>query len=497
MKLRLCSSLFALGVTALIAPPREAQACGGCFVQQQDATVVTGHRMVLSVSPAQSVLWDQIKYAGDPEEFAWVLPVRVGAVIEIASDAWFETLDAATVTTVLSPQISCATSAGFGCSGAQADSLSSNGLVDDGSVTVVHQGSVGPYDTVTLETKEPGALNTWLDAHGFNVDLATQPVIDAYVKEGFQFIALRLQPGKGVAQMKPVRVLSEGASPQLPLRMVAAGSGPLVSMILFTISEARLAPENFPEAVVPRPLITWDFTAQSSNYAELRQTALSLQDGKAWLTPYAQPRSLLSPFDSTGLGSRVQYNSVDGLSSVDTIAAAYVAAGLANDETKSGACTATLAQIADRGDLVKNPCPFGKGPDDPACGTVAPGEIDSRALACGPLDDLAVALRGLHPKDVWLTRLEAQLPRAALGVDLALTPAAAQLPIDNWIRAERTVGDACPSGVVATLGGSKNGPRRGDFAAIGLLALGLAAVARRAARLLSQPARAHASTARG
>jgi hypothetical protein len=311
------------------------------------------------------------------------------------------------------------------------------------------------------------------------------------VKEGFQFIAIRLQPNKGVAQMKPVRVLTEGASPELPLRMVAAGSGPLVSVILFTISEARLAPQNFPEAVVPRPLITWDFASQSSNYAELRRTALSLQEGKAWLTPYAQPRSLLAGFDSPGLGFRVQYLGSDGVSAVDTIAAAYVAAGLTNGETTSGACTATLAQIAGRSDVVKNPCPFGAKPDDPACGTVLPGEIDSRALACGPLDDLAVALRGLHPKDVWLTRLEAQLPRAALGADLALVPAAQQLPIDNWIRAESSSGDACPSGVVASLGGSKNGPRRGDFAAVGLLALGLAAVARRAARALAQPARAH------
>src|SRR6185436_11777265 len=101
---------------ALLTPAREASACGGCFVQQQDSTVVTGHRMVLSVSPAQSVLWDQIKYSGDPTEFAWVLPVRAGAGIETSTDAWFETLDAATTTTVLSPQVNCGGGgSGFGC----------------------------------------------------------------------------------------------------------------------------------------------------------------------------------------------------------------------------------------------------------------------------------------------------------------------------------------------------------------------------------------------
>ncbi len=481
MKLYFPTALFALSAAALLTPAREANACGGCFVQQQDSTVVTGHRMVLSVSPDQSVLWDQIKYSGDPSEFAWVLPTRPGAVIETASDAWFETLDAATITTVLSPQVSCANSASFSCAAA-GGSASLSELNSGGGVTVVHQGTVGPYETVTLKTDKPGALNAWLGDHGFNIDVATQPIIDAYVKESFEFIAIRLQPGKGVAQMKPVRVLSEGASPLLPLRMVAAGTGPEVSIILFTVSEARMAPDNFPEAIIPRPLIVWDFATQSSNYAELRQTALRVSEGKAWLTPYAQPRTLLSGFDSPGLGFQVQYNAGNG-APLDTIASAYIARALANGETLDTMCTKVFSQVAESSDVVKNPCPFGAKSNDPACQDVALGEIDSRTLACGDVDDLAVALRGLHPKDVWLTRLEAELPRAALGVDLTLKPAVEQLPVDNWIRAESSSGKPCGAGIVPNLGG-KGGPRRGNLVGMGLLALALGALARRASRAL-------------
>ena len=77
-------------IVALTATPRVADACGGCFHQQvtaggeTDSTVVTGHRMVMSISQTQSVLWDQIEYAGDPEEFSWVLPVKPGAVLELS-----------------------------------------------------------------------------------------------------------------------------------------------------------------------------------------------------------------------------------------------------------------------------------------------------------------------------------------------------------------------------------------------------------------------------
>jgi hypothetical protein len=66
---------------------------------------------------------------------------------------------------------------------------------------VVHKGTVGPYDTVTLSTSTPGALNTWLTTNGYGVDEGTQPIIDAYVAEEFDFIALRLQPGAGVREM--------------------------------------------------------------------------------------------------------------------------------------------------------------------------------------------------------------------------------------------------------------------------------------------------------
>ena len=71
---------FALVVsTCALFRPTPAEACGGCFVPQSERTVVTDHRMALSISQQQTVLWDQIRYSGDPAEFAWVLPVRAGA----------------------------------------------------------------------------------------------------------------------------------------------------------------------------------------------------------------------------------------------------------------------------------------------------------------------------------------------------------------------------------------------------------------------------------
>jgi hypothetical protein len=115
MKLVTSLGMILLSCAAAGLPSRDAYACGGCFHGEPPpntppsvtASVVTGHRMALSISPQQTVLWDQVQYAGDPKDFAWVLPVGPGAVIEQASDAWFESLEAVTATRVESRVITC------------------------------------------------------------------------------------------------------------------------------------------------------------------------------------------------------------------------------------------------------------------------------------------------------------------------------------------------------------------------------------------------------
>jgi hypothetical protein len=197
------------------------------------------------------------------------------------------------------------------------------------------------------------------------------------------------------------------------------------------------------------------------------------------------PSPVFNPFGDT---NNLQYNTGDNTSKpAETIAEAYIRRGIANGEAQDDACLAQLEKFADSVSKVVNPCPFGAKPDDAGCITPDNGDIDSRFFACGALDDIAVALRGLHPKDVWLTRLDADLPRAALAKDLNLKPAAAQLPVDNWIRVDAAVGDPCPSAVPPAILGP-NRPRRGPEIGMGLAlatfaALALARRARRTPRV--------------
>src|SRR5262249_45692952 len=82
-------ALVAVGTSAWSA---DAHACGGCFhgppppdTPPESASVVTDHRMVLVLDSASTTLFDQVEYAGDPGDFAWILPVRGEVVVGVGS----------------------------------------------------------------------------------------------------------------------------------------------------------------------------------------------------------------------------------------------------------------------------------------------------------------------------------------------------------------------------------------------------------------------------
>ncbi len=610
MSIRLGS--LVIGAAAVLASlsfaSNDAHACGGCFheptpVDQPDqATVVTGHRMALSVSTKRTILWDQIQYAGKPQDFAWVLPVKPGAYLELASDAFFEALDGATSTTIRSPQIACPPSGGFGgnggfyeggdyspgCNAFSCGAMAAEGAGDfnggggaggQGStlggdppdpVTVVHNESIGPYETVTIHSNVPGALFEWLDSHGYAIEDSLKPMIDDYETEGFDFIALRLIPGEGVRQMQPVRVVSPGASPVLPLRMVSAGTGAKVAVTLFVIGEGRWAAQNFPSVAVTGDDVSWDFSSASSDYASVRTAALAQGAGNAWLTSYSRQAGLLSQIYSAGRGSQLTYQTSDG-STATSIYELYMMQGLADGAAIDPACIASPSPAFQGNPQVVDACagsggsggsgsggsgtggsgaggmPAGGaggaggaamggaggggaggaggaaaggagtggagtgGAGGTTCtGTVGPNEIDASVFACGELDDVAAALVGLHPQDVWVTRLEANLPHETLIEDLGLQADPVQSETDNWLVANGVTNPPCSDwqyvggdgALVAPPGAAidREPPRKGpppsnghkrDLVLFGVVLLALASAAgRRLARPALRAARA-------
>jgi hypothetical protein len=431
-----------------------ALACGGCFQSPTVDAVVTGHRMAFAVSDERTVLWDQIKYSGDPADFGWVLPVAPGATIELSSDAWFEALETATSAQITAPQLQCARSSSSGCFGssdtALADTVASGDIRGPG-VTVLHQASLGPFETVTLRSTDAGSLRAWLTGHDYAIQEDVDPVIDAYIQEQMDFIALRLQ---GSAPMQPVRVVTPKGDAVLPLRMVKAGTGSNVDVVLYAIGEARLGLADLTEVKLDLTSLTYDFGSSTTNYTQVRADALAQNLGASFLTTFAAQ----NPF---GRSLARTLNTSGGRFSTE-LGQLYFDQGFENEGGMETGCSLALTGLSN---------------------DVLITEDQASQFTCGDLTDLSAAMIGMHPSRVWLSRLEMNLPRDVLGMDCHVNHAAKQDEVSSDLTAVRAKNR--PSYCQQPIFESRIAPERTSPALAGawsVVAMGLVAILRRIRR---------------
>jgi hypothetical protein len=389
--------LVGLVAAAVAVTPRDAQACGGCFhPPSQSGDVITDERMGFVVTPQQTTLYDEINYQGNPASFAWVLPIHGQVTVGLSADIAFEALDAATQTTIVAPNLppcaSCQCGEYGGANAAAPTGSGSGSSSGGGGVTVISQQTVGPYDTVQLSSTNPNALNAWLTANGYVIPADIQPILTAYVTEGFNFLALRLAPGQGVNAMRPVRVTSTGAGLSLPLRMVAAGTGASVGITIWVLADGRYEPQNAKTFTVNPSTLVWDWSVGSSNYTTVVAQQEALYNNAAWQIE----------------------------SSLDVLPTQVEGTILADDPTQDYLPTGGDGDAGDGG----------------------PGESAEQVRQ----DDLAALFPGGDNTSVRITRFRGDIARAALSSDLVLQASADQSPMSNIYQVTQSVNaPTCPA----------------------------------------------------
>jgi MYXO-CTERM domain-containing protein len=387
-----------------MAGEREASACGGCLRPPKEVdTVITDEKMMLSISKDQTTLYDSIKYSGSPSSFAWVLPIKGTVTVGLSASILFQTIDALTATTVIPPATPpCSGSSSGSSSGASSSGgSSSGGPSSSGGVTVLAQQQVGPYETVQLKSPDGSALYKWLHKHGYEVPASDKTVMDAYVAEKFDFLALKLVPGAGIQQMQPVRVTSSGASVSLPLHMVAVGTGATTGITIWVVADGRWEPQNFPIFTIVDSELVWDWNTNSSNYETLRLAKEAKFGGKGW-----QVESSLE-----------------------------------------------IAQHTLRTDLLDNVMYSCAGSYTvPDAGVGQEAEADA---------DLAVLFAGIATPNARVTRMRSDVAHSALSVDMILKASADQSELSNLHYPTKTIGTA-PCGYSGGSGSGSSGSSSGS-----------------------------------
>jgi hypothetical protein len=432
-----CALLSALSVLGIgVSGERDARACGGCIAPPPPPTppadyvdsVITGERMIFSVSQKQSTLYDEITFSGAPSSFAWVLPIKGTATVGLSADVLFASLDSLTATQVVAPPencpaapASCGGGGGAGCGSSNSGQTFAAapgvaGGVAAPSVTITAQVQVGPYETVQLQSTDPQALYNWLDEHGYSLAASEEPVVAAYVSEGFNFLAMKLVPGQGVNAMRPVRVTTPGAGVSLPLRMVSVGTGATTGVTLWVIGDGRWEPQNFPFFIIKDQDLTWTWATNSSNYETLRLADEAALHNGGW-----EIESSLELNQNT-ITSTVQY--------ADSPYGGQGAAG-----------STDYLPVGDAGALDVD------GGDDDASEADGSARADSGYQSASQVEneDLATLFAGMSGPNVRVTRMRSDLAHGALNNDLVIQASSDQSELSNVHNPATQVGEPlCP-----------------------------------------------------
>lgn len=124
-------------------------------------------------------------------------------------------------------------------------------------ISILDRKIVGIFETTTISSRDPGALQTWLSQNGYAVPTNAEPVIANYVKDGWIFVAMKVRRDNDAPDTSTPHPLSftfRTDKPVYPMRLTGLNNPPL-SVDLFVFSAGRTEAPHFKVESCTRPNI--------------------------------------------------------------------------------------------------------------------------------------------------------------------------------------------------------------------------------------------------
>jgi hypothetical protein len=313
------ASMVALGLASV---PNHAEACGGTFCDNIPGPTVmpvdqTGENILFWIDRSGSDPYTeahiQIQYEGDPERFAWLVPVTQTPEVLVGSQALFDNLLGATQPTItLNTRFdgncgggvfaSDAAGCGFGDDAVFADGGSfstfgeTGGLGDEGDgPEIIDRGFAGAFEYVILTADSVDVIVDWLDVSGYQQDPDAPPILEEYLQEDFVFVAFKLRNDTATDEIHPLALRYPGVEPCIPLRLTRIAATENMAIRAFFLGHERAVPQNWPHVELNLAKLDWVLNAATSY---LTNVALAIDEagGRAFVTEYAGTDAIVSMF---------------------------------------------------------------------------------------------------------------------------------------------------------------------------------------------------------
>lgn len=293
-------AVLTLPALAVALAPTPARACGGTFCDNGPNVMPvdqTGENILFITSKGHVEAHIQIQYDGDPERFAWIIPVPKVPNVDVGSQQLFTNMLIATVPAMQVNRVDqgCGTFGPIGCGFSGGSAKDSAQSADDGfepdpeeeeTPDVVKRGFAGGFEYVVLEGGTVDGVVNWLDMAGYAQDPDAPPILAEYLAEDFLFLAVKLRSGAGVDEIQPLVIDYEGTEPCVPIRLTRIAAVEDMGIRAFFLGEERVVPQNFKHVTLNPIQLHWTPTP-GDNYEEVVTLAVDEAGGHAFVTEFA------------------------------------------------------------------------------------------------------------------------------------------------------------------------------------------------------------------
>jgi len=270
--------------------PQTASACGGFFCTTVPINQAA-EQIVFRQQGGDVTAMVRILYAGNAEDFSWVVPVPDTPELSIGSDATFNDLGFATQPNFrleqegqVCPEDQVVIVASAADSGAGAPE-------SDGGVVIEEQLELGPFDIDVVSSDNADDMANWLSENGYLLTDRGGELLAPYIADGMKFVALKLRSGESAGSIQPLIMKYPSEKPMVPIRLTAIAAEDDMGVVVWVVNDqlGRAIPENYEHVIPNYTKLDWfngPLNAYGS-YQALITDAMNESGGQGFATDFA------------------------------------------------------------------------------------------------------------------------------------------------------------------------------------------------------------------